>query len=283
MGKKTAKERFTWTPQMDDAFVDAFYNQHIKGNRVDGTFTTKAYDEVVNELSKKLGMNVNKDKLKNRLKTIKSHFNECCDLFKNGLSGFVWSPETKMWSAEPEVWNSLIEAAPQAEKWRTMPISNFDKLLELFGKDKSSGATVVTVKGKRQRWACSTTNDIIESIQETPSSAPPQNGTCTKVKRKRVSSSSEDKNGAIIKAIESVAEVMKEGIALYAKHHDQSGIMEREVYNVLVAIGVDSCLIDESYLYLTSHPVRMRQFLGCPVERRKGILEKMMYGTPIID
>ena len=33
----------------------------------------------------------------------------CYDVFKNGLSGFAWSPVTKMWSAEPEVWESLIQ------------------------------------------------------------------------------------------------------------------------------------------------------------------------------
>ena len=30
-------------------------------------------------------------------------------MFKNGLSGFAWSPITKMWSAESEVWESLIQ------------------------------------------------------------------------------------------------------------------------------------------------------------------------------
>ena len=43
------------------------------------------------------------------IQTIKCNWLDCYDVFKNGLSGFAWSPITKMWSAEPEVWESLIQ------------------------------------------------------------------------------------------------------------------------------------------------------------------------------
>ena len=52
---------------------------------------------------------IDKQKVKNRIKTIKYNWSECYDVFKNGLSGFAWSLITKMWSAEPEVWESLIQ------------------------------------------------------------------------------------------------------------------------------------------------------------------------------
>lgn len=47
-GKKV--KRFMWTHQMDDALIDALYNQHVEGNRVNQTFTMLAYDNILKEL-----------------------------------------------------------------------------------------------------------------------------------------------------------------------------------------------------------------------------------------
>ncbi|KAL0002422.1 hypothetical protein SO802_016203 [Lithocarpus litseifolius] len=49
---------------MDDALVDAFLHQVIIGGRVNGTFTSKAYDDIVKELVEKFHMEINKDKSK---------------------------------------------------------------------------------------------------------------------------------------------------------------------------------------------------------------------------
>ena len=93
---------------MDDALVDAFLHQVIIGGRVNGTFTSKAYDDIVKELVEKFDMKINKDKVKNQQKTLKKNFHECYDIFKDGLSGFGWNGSLNMWTAEPEVWELLI-------------------------------------------------------------------------------------------------------------------------------------------------------------------------------
>ena len=49
---------------MDDALVDTFLHQVIMGGRVYGTFTSKAYDDIVKELVENLHMEINKDKMK---------------------------------------------------------------------------------------------------------------------------------------------------------------------------------------------------------------------------
>ncbi|KAH7865857.1 hypothetical protein Vadar_012175 [Vaccinium darrowii] len=146
-GKKA--ERFMWTPQMDDALIDALYNQHVEGNRVNQTLTTLAYDNVIKELREAFNMDLDKTKIRNRLKTIKKHFGECYDLFKNRTSGFAWSLVTRTFSAEPEVWKELIALA------------------EIFGKDRATGEGAETAKEKLRRWSNSTIDvptDTIEGI-----------------------------------------------------------------------------------------------------------------------
>lgn len=109
-GENVKREMLMWTPQMDEFFLQAMLTQQYHGNRIDGTFTSTAYTNMVNELHEKLNMNFSKSHLKNRLKTLKDHFAQCYDLFRGvGLSGFAWNSETKLFEADNEVWDSLIE------------------------------------------------------------------------------------------------------------------------------------------------------------------------------
>ena len=45
---------------MDDALVDVFLYQVIIGGRVNGTFTFKAYDDIVKELVEKFHMKIDR-------------------------------------------------------------------------------------------------------------------------------------------------------------------------------------------------------------------------------
>ncbi|KAI3733809.1 hypothetical protein L6452_13265 [Arctium lappa] len=46
-GNTGKREPFVWTPQMDDAFIQVMLKEQDKGNRVDGTFTSQAYANMV--------------------------------------------------------------------------------------------------------------------------------------------------------------------------------------------------------------------------------------------
>ena len=89
------KDREYWTTIMDDALIDALLHQHHLGNRNGSVFTTHAYDNIVKELQEKFEKPIDKQKVKNRIKTIKYNWLDCYDVFKNGLSGFAWSLITK--------------------------------------------------------------------------------------------------------------------------------------------------------------------------------------------
>ncbi|XP_059658746.1 uncharacterized protein LOC132305079 [Cornus florida] len=146
------KNALRWTEEMDEVLIDALLEQEENGNRVDGTFTSTAYSNVVKKCTEKIGYPFDKDHIKNWMKTLKLNFNAFYDLFKN-LSGFSWSPETKLFEAEPEVWKALIEAKPSASKWRHTKIKFYKKLYDLFAKDRANGDGTVSAKAKVQGWA----------------------------------------------------------------------------------------------------------------------------------
>ena len=86
-GEEPRKDNVTLSEQMDIMLIDALLEQQVNGNRVDGTFTTTAYNNFLQICRDKLNYPFDKDHLKNRLKT---NFNICHDLFK-GLSGCLES------------------------------------------------------------------------------------------------------------------------------------------------------------------------------------------------
>ncbi|KAJ9557290.1 hypothetical protein OSB04_011904 [Centaurea solstitialis] len=117
--------------------------------RVDGTFTSQAYTNMVDELSKILNKPFNKNYLKNHLKTIKDHFSQWYDIFHGvSLSGFAWNSETNLLELEEEVWEALIAVC----------------LLELFPRDRATGATTKRAKERRNRM--NTNQERPKTIEE---------------------------------------------------------------------------------------------------------------------
>lgn len=114
-GNVGKKELQKWTEMMDTAFIQEMVTQQEKGNMISGTFTSLAYVNMVNELNEKLQMNLTKDNLKNRLKTLKAYFSQLHDMFKGtSLSGFAWNSNTQLIEAEDDVWENLIKSKPEA-------------------------------------------------------------------------------------------------------------------------------------------------------------------------
>ncbi|XP_050278990.1 uncharacterized protein LOC126720527 isoform X2 [Quercus robur] len=283
------KDREYWTAVMDDALIDALLHQHHLGNRNGSVFTTHAYDNIVKELREKFEKPIDKQKVKNRIKTIKYNWSDCYDVFKNGLSGFAWSPITKMWSAEPEVWESLIQAKPKAKELKNKPIPNYDKLVELYGKDRATGEQSETALEMRQRWATSTGEGSMENIEdidhlvaqnevtlESCDNVGDNNvGEASSKAKKRKTSKNEDME-QIMGAIQDVALAMREGNLIFERSLARLPIPEQDVFHLLDEIGIDSRLRMRAYLYLIKNLDMLRAFIGYPVEERKELLFTMM-------
>ncbi|KAG6471329.1 hypothetical protein ZIOFF_068770 [Zingiber officinale] len=69
------------------------------------------------------------------------------------MSGFGWDPITEFFIAEPEVWQQLIEIKPAAAEWKTKPIRNYEKLVQLYGKDRATGQYAETASEMQKRKA----------------------------------------------------------------------------------------------------------------------------------
>ncbi|XP_061359903.1 uncharacterized protein At2g29880-like [Gastrolobium bilobum] len=222
---KSKTKREIWTQEMDDALIDAFLHQQNDGNKVSGSFTSKAYETIIKELQQKFGRSFEKEKIKSRWKIVKRRFSKCYDLFKNGLSGFAWDPITKQWCAEPEVWQKLIEAKPEAKEWMGKSIPNYDKLMIVCGGDRATGQHAETAKDIRNKRSLPCESESIETIDVTLESAQEvgnenevtsldvQDTRSQEVKSKRAKRSKDEEVEGIQVALQDIAGALKEGNA----------------------------------------------------------------------
>ncbi|KOM47200.1 hypothetical protein LR48_Vigan07g090400 [Vigna angularis] len=141
------------------------------GNRVDGSWTSQAYSNIVDHLHSSRYVAITKNNVKNRQKVLKDKWREVRDLF-SGLSGFAWNLVSMTFHAEDEVWMDLIQLRPTVAKWRVNSIKHYDLMVELWAADRAIRSGVRTARQARRQWVGPRVNvdlnQYIEYIPEQP-------------------------------------------------------------------------------------------------------------------
>ncbi|RWR73107.1 L10-interacting MYB domain-containing-like protein isoform X2 [Cinnamomum micranthum f. kanehirae] len=100
------KKNTTWMESADEYLVDILIEQINLGRNDRTGWTTKRWREIERKMKEKYGRECVKDKIKNRLRTLKHNYNHIKTLM--GLSGFGWDDVTKKVTASDQVWDDYI-------------------------------------------------------------------------------------------------------------------------------------------------------------------------------
>ncbi|KAK9983978.1 hypothetical protein SO802_033503 [Lithocarpus litseifolius] len=182
---------------------------------------------------------------------------------------------------------SWLRAKPKAKEFKNKPIPNYEKLVELYKKDRATGEQFATVSEMRQRCATLTEEGSMENIEDinhlvaqnevTLESCDNVGETSSKAK-KRKTSKNEDME-QIIGAIQDVAlemiegnSALKEGILIFERGLAGLPISEQDVFHLLDEKGIDFRLRMRAYLFLFKNSNMLRAFIGYPVEEQGAIV-----------
>lgn len=96
-----------WSIAMDKCLIEALAVQAKNGNKIDKCFNENAYTAVCVAVNTRFNLNLNNQKVINRLKTIKKRYKVMKDLLSQ--DGFWWNPNTKMIECDSdELWKRYI-------------------------------------------------------------------------------------------------------------------------------------------------------------------------------
>ncbi|KAL4203264.1 hypothetical protein AMTRI_Chr01g127030 [Amborella trichopoda] len=146
-----------WYLSRDNYFIELMLKQVNQGRLISSGFHRDGWNEMAKMMKKKFGKTFDKDKLKNRFKTLKKIYREVKQLL--GQSGFRWCDKKKMVTAELAVWEEFIVEHPWASKYRVRILPNIDTLAIAFGE---------TIEDWRQsQRVCDTNLDDIMPLGDT--------------------------------------------------------------------------------------------------------------------
>ncbi|XVF82504.1 hypothetical protein PTKIN_Ptkin16aG0054400 [Pterospermum kingtungense] len=96
-----------WSIAMDKCLIEALAIQAKNGNKFDKCFNENAYTAACVAVNSRFNLNLNNQKVVNRLKTIKKRYKAMKDMLSQ--DGFRWNPNTKMIECDSEdLWKRYI-------------------------------------------------------------------------------------------------------------------------------------------------------------------------------
>ncbi|KAI3951538.1 hypothetical protein MKX01_018654 [Papaver californicum] len=103
-----------WTPPMDRYFVDLILEQVHRGNKIDSTFITQAWEHMTTLFNSNFGSQYSKDVMKNRYKSLRKQYTDARILLEQ--NGFTWDETRQMVNADDNIWDAYIKERKRQSK-----------------------------------------------------------------------------------------------------------------------------------------------------------------------
>ncbi|KAI9087089.1 hypothetical protein K1719_030924 [Acacia pycnantha] len=274
----TSEKSLIWTSKMDDALIDSFTHELDMGNKVNVTFTPTAYGNIVAHLTKQFGFKVDKEKVKNRWKTLKKKYFEVYDIFKGGMSGFSWNPSTHTWEAEDQVWEQLIEYEEKYEEKGHLNSSTKDT-----PGPPSPVENEVDPLLSQNNLAFQDFPVNLEDVGVDDPSHGAEGESSKKTRRVGAKKAKDTSSEGVVIAeqIQGVVSAMREGNQVfrdrYASQISTSQISGEDTVKLIQESGCDEDKIPIIYCFLMNDLSKLRTMIQCPPSIRKQVIMQMVF------
>ncbi|KAL5163302.1 hypothetical protein HKD37_07G020231 [Glycine soja] len=141
MSSEDTRSYFTWNLEMECVLADVLRDQINLGNKGDGNWKAIAYSTVAQILSKRFGVHLMADNVKNRFKLWRTWYGIVSDILSQ--SEFDWDSTKYMITVENQIaWNEYVKSHEEAKRFRFKVIPNWDDIVDLCAKDRATGLGV---------------------------------------------------------------------------------------------------------------------------------------------
>ncbi|KAK7401406.1 hypothetical protein VNO78_12849 [Psophocarpus tetragonolobus] len=290
---KNRGRNVVWSIAMDKCLIEALAAQAKSGNKIDKCFNENAYTAACVAVNTHFNLNLNNQKVINRLKTIKKRYKVIKDVLSQ--DGFWWNPNTKMIECDnDELWKNYISAHPDARGFRGKQIEMYDQLKIVCGNYQApshwakmkSGSHLMDMKNCEDESA-SFVSPSSEEMSETDGtesySATPEFGQIPDgfqeppvvqpvrqlPKRPRDSDALQDALMTVASSIRRLADAMEQSKCTFDASELLQAVMEIE--------GLEEGKQMYAFEYLNADPVKARAFLTYNARMRKTYLFRQFW------
>ncbi|WZY77501.1 hypothetical protein YC2023_023885 [Brassica napus] len=288
-----------WSVGMDKCLIEALAFQAQNGNKVDRCFNENAYSAACLAVNTRFNLNLNSQKVINRLKTIKKRYRVMKDILSR--DGFWWNATTKMIDCESdELWKRYIAVHPDAKAFKGKQIEMYEELRIVCGDHHQAPGRYAKVKAESNHHLNdfkhfeegsvsfplpssednNSDTDGTESyagggggddeyLHEEPQDLPPRNPLKQPLKRPRNSDPFQEAMLAVASSIRRLADAVEGSKSLINTEELLEAVMEID--------GLEEAKQMYAFEYLNGDPVKARAFMAYNSRMRKLFLFRQFW------
>ncbi|KAL5538789.1 hypothetical protein UlMin_043922 [Ulmus minor] len=278
--------RRTWSKFEEDGLLTILEDIVVKGSRCDnGTFksgTMKEIEEAMENLFANSGLKAYPH-IENKMRMLKKQYGIVYDMISK--SGFAWNDTKKCVEVDSDqVWAAYIQQNKDAAGWRNKSFPIYDRLVNIFGKDRATGKEAETpaemVENMDQEHNA---NDVEEEQDESPRSVS-QSSSMRSTKRKRSRSEAlSDGMAEVISSHKNMVEQSIEQIKLITEKLFQDNENGKDIANELQQMGLPTDEQFDALLLMFEKPQYAKTFMSIEMSLReqfvRRIIREIRYGV----
>ncbi|GAV63187.1 Myb_DNA-bind_3 domain-containing protein [Cephalotus follicularis] len=131
------RSRIDWIPSMDLYLIELMLEQIKKGNKINDTFSKRAWENMMTFFNAKFGSQYCKSFLRQRYRKLFKYYTDVRRLLDQ--KGFSWDGKQKMVVADDIIWEKYVKTHPDACSYRKKSLLDFQDLTTIFGNSGNSG------------------------------------------------------------------------------------------------------------------------------------------------
>uniref|UniRef100_A0A8R7REA9 Myb/SANT-like domain-containing protein n=1 Tax=Triticum urartu TaxID=4572 RepID=A0A8R7REA9_TRIUA len=148
---------------MDEAMLNVFVEHYNRGDRAQNGWKPHVFTAVVNNVRAKCNVDITKENVISRCKTIDRHYVNVSKMLSTSGFGWDWTHNKLMVDSE-DVWSNYVKANKDAACYRHKVIKFWDSISLVFLKDHATGTGARTAAESAAEMAAENVNNVnIES------------------------------------------------------------------------------------------------------------------------
>ena len=106
--EKKGKNYLTWTDEMDEEMLNVFVEHYNKGDRAQNGWKPHVYTAVVNHVREKCKVDITRENVSSRCKTISRHYIMVSKMLSTSGFGWDWDHNKLLVDSE-DVWSNYVK------------------------------------------------------------------------------------------------------------------------------------------------------------------------------